>query len=258
MIHEDQIIRSRRRSIALEIEKDGRLTIRAPYRTSLAEIDAFVISKQKWIAEKQAAAKKRALNTPAPTWTEGSFMPFLGHQIKICYHDRDNIIAKGISVTSEEDRHPAEFDIRADQCIFLPHPRLREKAFKLSYNPDPEKEIRQNMLMVREWYKQVALPVLKKRTMYFEEISGLRCHSVKMSSAKRKWGSCSSKKEILYSWPLICLSFYEADYVIVHELTHTIHMDHSRQFYADLSRILPDYKDREASLHEHNGILTLI
>ena len=114
------------------------------------------------------------------------------------------------------------------------------------------------MLMVREWYKQVALPVLKKRTMYFEEISGLRCHSVKMSSAKRKWGSCSSKKEILYSWPLICLSFYEADYVIVHELTHTIHMDHSRQFYADLSRILPDYKDREASLHEHNGILTLI
>ena len=114
------------------------------------------------------------------------------------------------------------------------------------------------MLMVREWYKQVALPVLKKRTMYFEEISDLRCHSVKMSSAKRKWGSCSSKKEILYSWPLICLSFYEADYVIVHELTHTIHMDHSRQFYADLSRILPDYKDREASLHEHNGILTLI
>ena len=48
------------------------------------------------------------------------------------------------------------------------------------------------------------------------------------------------------------------DYVIVHELTHTVHMDHSRQFYADLARILPDYKAREASLHEHNTILTLI
>ena len=93
---------------------------------------------------------------------------------------------------------------------------------------------------------------------YYEAKGNLKCHSVKISSAKKKWGSCSSRKDILYSWQLICLSFYEIDYVCVHELTHTIHMDHSKQFYADLARVLPDYKSREASLHEHNGILTLI
>lgn len=258
MIHEDQIIRSSRRSIALEIAKDGRLIIRAPYGTSLREIDAFVSSKQRWITEKQAAAKKRAQSTPVPDWKEGSCIPFLGHQIKLCYHNRDYMNAEGIEILPEGDTRPASFDIREDQRLLLPDPRIREKAFKLSYDPDPEKEVRQNMLMVREWYKQVALPILQKRTLYYEAKGGLKCHSVKISSAKKKWGSCSSRKDILYSWQLICLSFYEIDYVCVHELTHTIHMDHSKQFYADLARVLPDYKSREASLHEHNGILTLI
>ncbi len=258
MIHEDQIIRSRRRSIALEIAKDGRLIIRAPYGVSLHEIDAFVCSKQKWIAEKQAAAKKRMLSTPKPGWEEDSYIPFLGHQIKLCYHDRDYIRADGIKIIPEENTLPASFDICADQSLLLPHPRLREKAFRLAYDPDPEREIRQNMLMTEKWYKQAALPILRDRTLYYEEKTGLKCRSIKVSYSQRKWGSCSSKKDILYSWQLICLSFYEIDYVIVHELTHTIHMDHSKQFYADLARVLPDYKYREASLHEHNGILTLI
>ena len=258
MIHEDQIIRSRRRSIALEIEKDGRLIIRAPYGVSAEEIDAFVISKQKWIADKQAAAKRRSLSTPAPTWEEGSRIPFLGMMISLCYHNRGELVLEGMDELPAAGHAPASFSFNDDIRLYLPDLRLRSRDFKLNYEVDHESEIKQNKTMLQYWYKNAALSLLRGRTAVYEEKSGLKAKNIKITSAKRKWGSCSSGKDILYSWPLICLSFYEIDYVIVHELTHTIHMDHSRKFYADLARILPDYKAREASLHEHNGILTMI
>lgn len=257
MIHEDQIIRSRRRSIALEINDEGRLIIRAPLKASLTEIDAFVTSKQSWIAEKQANAKKRSAASPHPSWEEDSHIPFLGMMIRLCYHDRNYIKLEGMNGLPEALPHPAEFKTRDDIRVLIPDLRLRVREFKLNYDIPRETEIKQNMLMLEHWYKSVALDILKKRTALWCSKTGLKCNSVKITSAKRKWGSCSSRKEIIYSRQLICLSFYEIDYVIVHELTHTLHMDHSSQFYADVAKALPDYKNREAALRQYNSILSI-
>lgn len=256
MIHEDQVIRSRRRSIALEIKDDGRLMIRAPQHASLAEIDAFVTSKQKWISEKQAAARKRSANSPHPVWEEGSFIPFLGMRIKLCYHDRDVIKLEGPEELPGACDHPALFDINDNIHLYIPDLRMRVREFRLNYYVDHDTEITQNMLMIKHWYKSVAAGILKDRTGLYESATGLKSHSIKITSAKRKWGSCSSKKDIIFSHQLICLSFYEIDYVIVHELTHILHMDHSRRFYEDLGKILPDYKLREDALQKYNSILS--
>ncbi|MBR5422005.1 MAG: DUF45 domain-containing protein, partial [Lachnospiraceae bacterium] len=78
MIKEEQIIRSRRRSIALEIRPGGELVVRAPHHASRAEIDAFVAEKQKWIAEKQAKNRQSAGRAALVTAEEGSRIPFLG------------------------------------------------------------------------------------------------------------------------------------------------------------------------------------
>ena len=257
MIHEDQIIRSRRRSIALEINDEGRLIIRAPLKASLTEIDAFVTSKQSWIAEKQANAKKRSAASPHPTWEEDSHIPFLGMMIRLCYHDRNYIKLEGMNELPEALPHPADFKTRDDIRVLIPDLRLRVRELKLNYDIPRETEIKQNMLMLEHWYKSVALDILKKRTALWCSKTGLKCNSVKITSARRKWGSCSSRKEIIYSRQLICLSFYEIDYVIVHELTHTLHMDHSSQFYADVAKVLPDYKNREAALRQYNSILSI-
>ena len=256
MIHEDQIIRSRRRSIALEINDGGRLIIRAPFSASLSEIDAFVTSKQSWIAQKQANAKKRSADTPHPSWEDGSLIPFLGMRIKLCYHNRNNISLTGLTDLPKVCDHPASFCINDDIQLNIPDLRMRVHEFRLNYDVDHDAEIKQNMLMVQHWYKSVAAGILKDRAAIYEAATGLKSHSIKITSARRKWGSCSSKKDIIFSHQLICLSFYEIDYVIVHELTHILHMDHSSRFYEDLGRILPDYKLREDSLHKYNSILS--
>ncbi len=252
------MIRSKRRSISIEIDEQGRLKIRAPYNTPLSEIDAFITSKQNWIAQKQLLVKERAARFISPTWEEGSRIPFLGQMIALRYHDRSCITLSGFTSLPKPLPHPARFEANDDICLFLPHPRLRSKGLRLMQERDPKLEQEQNLSMIRQWLKESASYILRQRTAYYEALTGLHSSSIKIGSAKRKWGSCSSKRELIYSRQLICLSLYEIDYVIVHELTHIIHMDHSREFYSDLASVLPDHKQREAALDANNRILGMI
>ena len=77
---------------------------------------------------------------------------------------------------------------------------------------------------------------------------GLEPTGVKITSAKKRFGSCSAKNSICYSWRLMLYSKEAIDYVVVHELAHIAHKNHGPQFYALIEKYLPDYKEREKLL----------
>ncbi len=79
---------------------------------------------------------------------------------------------------------------------------------------------------------------------------GEEFHSLKISKAKSRWGSCSSKKSINLSYRLMMLPPHLIDYVIIHELCHLVHMDHSKRFWKLVECRCPDYVQREAELKE--------
>ncbi len=115
----------------------------------------------------------------------------------------------------------------------------REKL-KSSYVPD-EKEIKLAM--------KVAKAYLEERVAFFAAQMKLEPQKIKITSAKKRFGSCSSKKTVCFS---LYLMFYypdDVDYIIVHELSHLKEMNHSRRFYAIVEKYLPNYKERRASLN---------
>ena len=96
--------------------------------------------------------------------------------------------------------------------------------------------------------KEKALPYLTERTEHFAEIMGVRPCGIKITSAEKRFGSCSGKNSICYSWRLMQYPPEAIDYVVVHELAHIVHKNHSADFYKLIAKYLPDYKNREKML----------
>ena len=108
-------------------------------------------------------------------------------------------------------------------------------------HPEPD-DARRNLLIVR------AQSELSARTAHFARIMGVSYQRVRITSARTRLGSCSSKGSICFSWRLMDYPDDAIDYVVVHELAHLIHMDHSAAFYAEIERVMPDYKRRRELL----------
>lgn len=96
--------------------------------------------------------------------------------------------------------------------------------------------------------KGLAAKYIPQRVQYYSARMGLMPKSLKITSAKSRFGSCSSKGNICFSCFLMLYPTDAIDYVIVHELAHLKHMNHSAAFYRLIASYLPDYKTREAIL----------
>ena len=163
-----EVIRSKRKSVLIEILSVDTLRIRAPYYLSDAEIHRIVQKKEKAIIKK------------------------------------------------------------ADGLSFLP---LRERSKEeIAFLRDRAKEW--ILLRVRQW----------------SDYTGLFYSGAKITSARKRFGSCSAKKGLCFSLYLAEYPQELVDYVILHELCHTVEMNHSSRFYALVERFMPDWKDRERAL----------
>ena len=97
--------------------------------------------------------------------------------------------------------------------------------------------------------------IKKEAKLYFEiktecyaRMMGLKYSRIKITSAMVRFGSCNSEGLICYSYRLMLYPERAREYVIVHELAHLVHMDHSKEFYNYIALYMPDYKEREGLL----------
>lgn len=213
------LIRSSRKTLALNIDRDGRLIVRAPYRLSVEKIEQFIAEKADWIEKHTAAVslrteqKNERLNVPP---TE---LPLFG---RLC------------PVVNEK---PYGY---TDGVFYLPEGMTLESLVPY----------------LHKLYTRIAKEALIPRVQTLSEQTGLMITAVKINSAKTRWGSCSAAKSVNLSHRLIAADPKLIDYVIIHELCHTVHMDHSHDFYRLVENFLPDYKEREKGLKEVSRLLT--
>jgi predicted metal-dependent hydrolase len=114
-------------------------------------------------------------------------------------------------------------------------------AFKLSSQALPRaKEIFTN------WYRQQARQVIGERVKLHANRLGLGYNQVRISGARRRWGSCSSKKNLSFTWRLVMVPLPAVDYVVVHELCHLLEPNHSRAFWEQVEAALPGYKEQRS------------
>lgn len=93
-------------------------------------------------------------------------------------------------------------------------------------------------------YRRAAKEKLGQRTAYFARLMGVSYGKVTVRAAKTRWGSCSGAGNLNFHWKLVLMPPEVLDYVVVHELAHRKEMNHSPAFWAEVERILPDYKAR--------------
>lgn len=91
-------------------------------------------------------------------------------------------------------------------------------------------------------YREVAKPILETRTKIYADKTDIAYNRVTVRNQKTRWGSCSSLGNINLNYKLILLPQSIADYIIVHELCHRVHMNHSQRFWSLVEQFVPDYK----------------
>ena len=96
--------------------------------------------------------------------------------------------------------------------------------------------------------KKKARVYFNEKTQYYSEIVGIKYGRITITSAKSRFGSCSSSGNISFAYRLMLYPEAAREYVIVHELAHILRMDHSKEFYKIVERVLPDYKERRRML----------
>jgi predicted metal-dependent hydrolase len=148
-------------------------------------------------------------------------------------------IERRVDETARTAQQRAAFTIK-------PGDKLRLRGGYITAPNDAEGE-KLKALCIKN-YKKLAKQHLTERTEHFAAIMGNAPVSIKITSAKTRWGSCTAKKTINYSWRLIMAPDELIDYVVVHELAHLKQMNHSEKFWAEVAKIIPDHKARRAQL----------
>lgn len=110
------------------------------------------------------------------------------------------------------------------------------KSERLERESVPEEEI--------EALKKKARLYLTERTAYYSRLMGLYPTGIKITSAKTRFGSCSGKNSICYSYKLMLYPNEAIDYVVVHELAHIKYKNHGTMFYRLIEKYMPDYRER--------------
>ena len=106
-------------------------------------------------------------------------------------------------------------------------------------------------------HKKYARKIFESRVAYFHQFTGGNYTSITIRDQKTRWGSCSGRGTLSFNWRLILAPPEILDYVVVHELCHLTHMDHSKDFWNMVGSIIPDYKIRKKWLKENGHTLRL-
>jgi len=217
------IIRSkkRRRTVALHVARDGQLTVQAPLHTSVRWIESFIASRAAWITQRRKELALKAAHTPTP-FTQGSTLDLAGETLSLK-------IVQGSYAPL----------VRHDDFLCLSLPASLSEG-------EQQAEIRTELVL---WAKKQARRLFQERLAFWAKRMELTPLRLVLCAPKRQWGSCTSKNEIRLNWHLIFANPDLLDYVIVHELAHIPHKNHSAAFWRHVGRFIPDWKVRRAALH---------
>ena len=209
---EYSLTRSRRKTIAIHL-RGGQVEVRAPLHAPKRDIDMYVISKEAWILKNLAKVAALVKYQEDFTVDYGSIIVWRGKSYPIIMRTGNRAGFDGTGFYMPPGLTPVQ--IKAT-CVQI--------------------------------YKRLALTYLTERIGYYAKKMGVSPASVRVNSAKIRWGSCSAKKNINFSWRLALADDDAIDYVVVHELSHLIEMNHSTRFWAIVAAVMPDYAKHNVRL----------
>jgi predicted metal-dependent hydrolase len=219
----DKLIRSKRKTVGLEVTPEALLIVRAPRSLSRREISEIVDKESPWILKKQQFFRENHSKVREKDFMEGEEFLYLGRAYKLRVVDNaaDPLIVND------------NFFCLSDECF------------------DNARGI------IEGWYRKRAYEVVSERAAYYSFVSEIKFKQINISNAKKRWGSCGPNGNLNIAWRLVMAPLRVIDYVIVHELSHIEIRNHSKRFWRRLGSVIPDYKTDEKWLRDNGHFLVV-
>lgn len=210
------IVRSVRRTLSLQITSEGKLIVKAPFFVSEKKILYFIKEKEDWILKTLQKSQKMKVNKK--TYQAGEEFLYLGDRYKLNIGD-----FKEISITNS-----------LNVPNFL--------VFRI------KKEL-------TNWYIKEAKEMITKQVDYMSKKMMVKYKGIRFSDTSSKWGSCGVDNSLQFNWRLIMTPITVINYVVIHELVHTIEKNHGFRFWSKVDLYTPAYKQHRKWLENNKHLL---
>jgi len=223
-----ELLRSRKRkkTISLQVKRDGTVVIQAPHHTPKSEIERFIEAKKSWL--RKQINEQREREREKKSFASGETFLFLGNPYPLVILD---------TCGGDNPRVPLTF---SGYHFVLRGDRAAEAG-----------------RLFTEWYRERAGEHIPERIRHFSSLLWSYPRSVRISNAACRWGSCSADNRLFFSWRLVMAPPPVIDYVILHEFVHMHEKSHSRRFWNLVEDVLPDHGKHRLWLRKNGHLLTL-
>lgn len=212
------LIRGRRKTVSMRLDKEGKITVFAPLHFPQEKIDAFVTKNVGWIIRKRNELATR-MPIPVLSYKNGERIPFFGKEYVLRLQKEKNVKT-------------------ANGEIFLP---AAAPAAALK----------------RYYIKRLKAEIMFLLEKYSHKTGFVPTH-LSITSARTRWGSCSGKNALSFSFRLAMCCPSAIEYVVIHELCHIRYKNHSSKFWKEVEKYCPDYKEIKKYLKEKSYFMEII
>lgn len=207
------------REISVKVYPSGKNLVKAGKGVGQFELENFLLKNWSWLESQWDYFKDLKNRFPKRKFINGGFFPILGKEVQVRF-----------------DNSTKRFSYK----IFSDHILLLFSA----KNMTPKQAI-------QRFYKEAGSVVLKERVDKYSKEMNLYAKKISFRSQKTRWGSCSSNGHISLNWRLLGAPIEVIDYVIVHELAHLKHMNHSKVFWSLVQKHSPNFKQKKKWLESN-------
>lgn len=208
-----EVVRSSRRTVGMRVSARGAVQILSPRRLSPTKLVQICLPYEEKLS--QMREKQRMISVQREDFAVryGSYVRYLGESREVCPcgDGKDGFSGDALYIKGGLE------DVKIKSAVIAA-------------------------------YKQAAAEYIPVRVEKISEQMGLEPARVRINSAKTHFASCSKKSSLNFSWYCMMASPAAVDYIIVHELCHMIHFNHSAKFWAEVEKYCPEYKNRKAEL----------
>ena len=220
-----EVVRTNRKKTASIKIVDGSVQVIVPQNLSDARVEELIQKRTPWIRQKLRQHLETVIPKPKE-YVSGENFTYLGRNYRL------KLVSGGLREV-----------------------RLKGGYLELGVSKGTkEKDIRNALV---DWYEKHALERLTEKTARYAKIMGVSPNSIVTRDYKSRWGSCSFKGEISYNWRIIIAPHHIVDYVVVHELCHLKHPNHSTAYWKSVKREVSDYEICRQWLKEHGSSLVI-
>jgi predicted metal-dependent hydrolase len=233
------LIRRRgRRRLTLSVEPRRGLVVLAPPRLALRDIEAFIRLEAAWWGSRLVELAAWEAAHPPRAFTSGERLPLLGE-------------AWTLRVSEEPGRQRPRIAREARAS----GPGSIVLILPAGLAPGERRELA--ALSLGRWYRRLAGELIAARAAHWAADLRVAPTAISIRDTRSRWGSCSGSGRLSFSWKLAMAPPAVLDYLVVHELCHLVHHDHSERFWALVASRLPDYERARRWLRRHGQELYL-